>query len=467
MKIGLIYPNQGRKEKAFHVGLGYIAAYARLHHQDLEFTLLDTRIASKRVTERFFATQFDLVGITLMSGIFKEALALAQRIKARFPETPIVVGGPYVSTLGTEIMDFDAFDLAVVGEGEAAFSEIIGCLKEGTSLEAVDGLIFRDNDGKTRQTPARKGLRNIDELPMPAYDIFDMDAYPIHRVVTSRGCPYKCAFCSSAAVWEFKWKKRNPRNLVDEIEYLVRTYGRKTFFFNDDSFNMSLDRAEEICDELIARGLNILWSTPLRADRINPELAQKMRQAGCYNVGIGIESANNQLLAQMGKQITIEDITQGIRTFQSAGIEVLGQFIIGNPGETKETFEETLAYAQGAGLDFALFYSMVPYRGTQLWEFVEQHGRFLHTVMHEFHEIKPRILFETDAFTAADRAEAISRAQAAGFYVDDNRMSYVFDFGRNAAKHFQAMLPSKMGNWLYLQMKGFYRRRLRGKMIKQ
>src|SRR5690606_28491052 len=187
------------------------------------------------------------------------------------------------------------------------------------SIVNIPGVICRDKDGSVVKGIARQGIRKIDELPMPAYDLFEMDAYPIHRLVTSRGCPYKCSFCSSAVVWEFKWKKRSPKSLVAEIKYLVDNYGRKTFFFNDDSFNMDMKRAEGICDELINQKLNILWSTPLRADRITPKMAKKMKKAGCYNVGVGIESANNSLLERMSKQTSIEEITQGIRTFRNAG----------------------------------------------------------------------------------------------------------------------------------------------------
>ena len=467
MKIGLIYPNKGKKEKAFHVGLASIAAYARTRHSDLDFTVLDTRIASAKEEKDFFNTEFDLVGITAMAGIFSQVLEAADRVKKMHPNTTICIGGPYVSTLGTEIMNFNSIDLAVYGEGEECFTQIIDHLKTPKDLREIKGLIFRTQDGKPVQNLPSPSIRNIDDLPMPAYDLFNMDAYPIHRIVTSRGCPYKCSFCSSAVVWEFKWKKRSAKSLVDEIQFLIETYGRKTFFFNDDSFNMDLKRADEICNELIHRKLNILWSTPLRADRITEQLAVKMKKSGCYNVGIGIESANNDLLLRMDKQTSIESITEGIKTFRKAGIEVLGQFLIGNIGETWETFLETLEYAKKSELDFVLFYSVLPYKGTKQWEYVETEGTFLHHTMHEFQSINPRIIFETPQFSYQERLNAIQLTQKEGFYVDDNRMSYLFDFGRSFAKLFQRVLPAKAGNWLFLNMKAFYRNWLRNTIIKQ
>jgi anaerobic magnesium-protoporphyrin IX monomethyl ester cyclase len=467
MKIGLIYPNEGKKEIAIHLGLGYIASYARKIHPDVQIQILDTRVAKKKEKRKFLSTKFDLIGITLMSGIFKQGLDIATTIKDSFPQTKICVGGPYVSTLESNILDYEAFDFAVFGEGELTFSELISCLKNKIKPENIDGLIHRDAFGNIIKNKSRAAIKNIDELPYPAYDLFKMNSYPIHRIVTSRGCPYKCSFCSSAKVWEFRWRKRSPDKFVEEISYLLKNYGRKTFFFNDDSFNMSIKRAEEICNEIIVRDLNILWSTPLRADLINPELAAKMRRAGCYNVGIGIESANNEILKQMEKQITIEEITKGIRIFKDAGIEVLGQFVIGSIGETKETFRQTLNYAINSELDFVLFYSVLPYKGTSQWKYVENHGKFLHNTIHEFHDIKPRVIFETPEFTYEDRVIAIQQTKDAGFYVDDNRLNYVFDFGRTAAKYFQRVLPAKIGNKLYLSMKSFYRNKLKDKWIMQ
>ena len=466
MRIGLVYPNEGKKEKAIHLGLGYIAAYARTQHSDLNFTILDTRIATKREKRNFFTTPFDIIGITLMSGIFKQALEIAIEIRKNNPSTLICVGGPYVSSLEKEILLFSEFDLAIFGEGEITFSEIISFKKGEKNLSHIDGLIYRNPDGNITMNNARSIKNSIDSLPIPAYDLFKMRKYPNYRILSSRGCPYKCSFCSSADVWQYKWQKRKPENILEEIQFLIKNYGRKTFFFNDDTFNMSSQRAGEICDLLIENKTEILWTTPFRADRVDINLANKMKKAGCYNVAIGIESAYNTLLELMEKQITIEQITEGIKILRAAGIEVLGQFIIGIPGETPQTFEKTLHYAQNSELDFILFYSSLPYKKTSQWDYIENNGKFLHKIMHDYHDIKPRVVFETNEFQYKDRVEAIKKAEQAGFYVDDNRLSHVFDFGRTAAKYFQQYLPAKMGNAIYLKMKKFYRENLKGKLIK-
>lgn len=466
MKIGLIYPNEGKKEKAIHLGLGYIAAYIRTQHPDLTIEILDTRVATAKEKLSFYNTTFDLVGITLMSGIFNQALEVAKQIKHKHPKTIICVGGPYVSSLEKEILEFSPFDIAVYGEGEFTFNEIIHHLKGHVELASIDGLIYKNDQGSIIMNKKRSDKSKIDNLPIPAYDLFKMNRYPNYRILASRGCPYKCSFCSSADVWNYRWQKRLPEAIVDEVKHLIDNYGRKTFFFNDDTFNMNMKRAEEICDLFIKNKLKILWTTPFRADRIDKNLATKMKLAGCYNVAIGIESAENSLLELMDKQITIEQITNGIALLKEAGIEVLGQFVIGIPGETTATFTKTLNYALNSKLDFILFYSSLPYRRTSQWEYIESNGSFLNKNMHDYHDIKPRIVFETTDFTYNERAEAIRKAEEAGFYVDDNRLSHVFDFGRTAAKYFQQLLPAEIGNFIYLKMKQFYRVNLKGKVIK-
>jgi anaerobic magnesium-protoporphyrin IX monomethyl ester cyclase len=465
MKIGLIYPNEGKKERAIHLGLGYIASYIRTQHSDLEIELLDTRVATKRERTNFLNTPFDIVGITLMSGIFKQGLEIAKEIRRKNPNTIICVGGPYVSSMEKDILSFPEFDLAVFGEGEITFSEIIRCVKEDGLWSSIAGLIYRGN-GLVHMNEPRAIKNTIDSIPIPAYDLFKMSRYPNYRILTSRGCPYKCSFCSSADVWQYRWQKRSPELIIDEIAFLINHYGRKTFFLNDDTFNMNLKRAEKFCDLLFESGLKILWTTPFRADRVDENLAFKMKRAGCYNVGIGIESADNTILKKIDKDVTIEQITEGIRILRSANIEVLGQFVIGLPGETNESFEKTLTYALNSELDFTLFYSSLPYKNTTQWEYIEANGTFLNETMHDYHDIKPRVVFETKEFTYSDRVQAIKRAESAGFYVDDNRLSHVFDFGRTAAKYFQQHLPAELGNSIYLKMKYVYREYLKGRLIK-
>ena len=197
---------------------------------------------------------------------------------------------------------------------------------------------------------------------MPAYDIFPMERYPLHRMVSSRGCPYACAWCNSSSVWDQTHRTINPEKMVTEIEFLVKNYGKKIFVFGDNSFNVDLDRVEIFCDLLLKKNISILWSVSLRADIMTPEMAHKLKKAGCYNVSIGIESANNEILKKIGKGTTIEKISDGIRMLKDAGIEIMSQYVIGSPDETLDTVKESIAYAKQSGCDYTNFYMVLPYK---------------------------------------------------------------------------------------------------------
>ncbi|HQQ20433.1 MAG TPA: radical SAM protein, partial [Bacteroidales bacterium] len=281
------------------------------------------------------------------------------------------------------------------------------------------------------------------------------------RLVSSRGCPYKCVFCNSSSIWLGKWRKRDPEKVVDEIEYLIKNYKKKTVFFNDNSFNVDLKRVETFCHTILERNLKILWSTPVRVEIITSEIAQLMKKSGCYNVGIGIESANNSILENMQKKNSIEAIQKGIRIFKDAGIEVLGQFVIGSPGDTYETVKESIEFAKNSELDFVMFYSILPFKGTAQWDYVLKHGTLYNEKIHEYHSIKPRIVFETPEFPYADRLKAINLAKKEGYYSDSNDRNLFFDIGKDLATKIQQILPHSIAEKLYIAMKNIYRRRLR------
>jgi radical SAM superfamily enzyme YgiQ (UPF0313 family) len=307
--------------------------------------------------------------------------------------------------------------------------------------------------------PPQEQIQNLDSIPYPAYDLFKMERYPVHRVVTSRGCPYKCVFCNSSSIWLGKWRKREPEKVAEEIEYLIKNYKKKTFIFSDNSFNVDLKRVEIFCNTILQKKLKFLWSTPVRVEIITSEIARLMKKSGCYNVGIGIESANNSILEKMQKKNSIEAIQKGIRIFREAGIEVMGQFVIGSPGDTLETVKESIEFAKNSELDFVMFYSILPFKGTAQWDYVLNHGKLYNTKIHEYHKIKPRIVFETPEFPYADRLKAIELAKKEGFYSDSNDKNLLFDIGKDIATKIQQFLPHKISQKLYIAMKNVYRKR--------
>lgn len=460
MKIGLIFPNKDRRYKTMHLGLGYLVAWARLHHDDLSFKLLDTRVATKKETNAFFREDFDLVGLTVFCPVYFEVKALFDRIRSQHPTTPIVLGGPYVSTIGEEIFEETPADFAVYGEGEITFSELIHHLKGNQKIEEIDGLMYKSPEGKVVINKPRQQMKNLDAVPLPAYDIFPMDRYPLHRIVSSRGCPYQCAFCNSSSIWEANWRKRSAQNIVEEIEYLIKNFGKKIFIFGDNSFNIDMKRVEEFCDLLIQKNIKILWSASIRADIITQPLAHKMKEAGCYNVAVGIESANNEVLKKMDKRSTIEEIEKGIGIFKKAGIEVLGQFVIGSPHDTLQTVNESMDWAKKSACDFVNFYSVLPFKGTPQWDYVKDHGHFFTETIHHFHTVNPRIVFDTPEFSYAERLQAIRRATKEGFYSNQDKKNWWFDVAKGTSRKMQNMLPEETGEKVYMILKSIYKMKI-------
>ncbi|MFO7616305.1 MAG: radical SAM protein [Bacteroidales bacterium] len=456
MKIGLIFPNKDRRYKTIHLGLAYLAAYARTQHTNLSFEVLDTRVATRGETRRFFNQSFDLVGMTVFSPVYFEVKALFKRVKSSHPETPVVLGGPYVTTIMEEIFEETPAEYAVYGEGEITFSALIAHLKGSGSAGDIDGLMYRDESGAIVVNPPREKFRDLTALPMPAYDIFPMQRYPLHRLVTGRGCPYACAWCNSSSIWDRHYHWMSAEKILEEIRFLINTYGKKIVVFGDNCFNANLKRVEELCDLLIRENIQILWSASIRADNMTQEVAHKMKKAGCYNVAIGIESANNDILEKIGKQATIEKMTEGIRMLKNAGIEIMSQYVIGSPYETLENVRESIAFARKSGCDYTNFYSILPYKGTVQWDYIERHGTFLSRKIHDYHQMNPRVVFETPEFTYRERLEAIRLVRKEGFYSNKDKKTWWFDFAKETGRKIQQLLPAGIGERLYLILKSIY-----------
>ena len=457
MQIGLIFPNHDRRYKTIHLGLAYLAAYAREMHDGLEFKVLDTRVATRQETRQFFNTSFDLIGITVFSPVYFEVKKIYTRIRECMPETPICLGGPYVTTIKEEIFKETPAEFAVYGEGEITFSELIDHMKGKRALQDINGLMYRNGSGKVNINPPREKIKDIDVLPVPAYDIWPMNRYPLHRIVTSRGCPYACVWCNSSSLWDQTQRAMSPEKMIKEIEFLIKNYGKKIFVFGDNSFNANLKRVEEFCNLLIEKDIQILWSISLRADILTQEIAHKMKKAGCYNVAIGIESANKEILSRMNKSTSIENITAGIKMLKEARIEIMSQYVIGSPGETLDTVKESIAFAKQSGCDYTNFYMVLPYKGTAQWDYVKEHGNFYTEHIHDFHSINPRIVFETPEFQYEDRLEAIRLVKKEGFYSNQDKKNWMFDLAKDTSRKIRYILPESIGDKVYMVLKSIYK----------
>ncbi|MCK4732577.1 MAG: radical SAM protein, partial [Methanophagales archaeon] len=235
--------------------------------------------------------------------------------------------------------------------------------------------------------------------------------YPL---LTSRGCPHHCIYCAVGVIWGRRVRFRSVTNIIEEIKYAQANYNwhHKPFTIQDDCLNANVHRALEFCERIIHDKIDITWSCPgIRADNMPLELAMKMKMAGCVGVSIGVESADPQVLKNIKKGETIEQISDGIKNLIRAGIRVNGGFMIGNPGDNLQTIKKSIEFIRKSSLSTAYFNTALPYPKTELWDFVQKQGHFLNDDYTNFHHFSREPIFETDDFPRAERIKAYMMAR--------------------------------------------------------
>jgi len=422
MNVLLVNPNRTSPRTELHLGLGYIASFlSKCGHA---VTVIDTRIFSlEELVKVVSGGDYQLVGFTATTPMFKEASALAKVVKGLSPTTYVAIGGPHVSMATTNVLQNSCFDFAVYGEGEKTAAELVGLIERGdlmtSELTRIPGLIFQDNGIIVLNEP-RPFAENLDDLPFPALHLFDLDRYGFHRMLTSRGCPFGCNYCLVNRIWSRQVRHRSVENIIAEIKHILQHHGYKVFAFSDDLFNFSVERTWDFCQALIDEGLNIIWTLAgIRLKNVTPELVTKMTEAGCSGINVGIQSINDGVLKNMERGESSEDIRRGLAILRQSVIPVWGQFMIGNIGDTLEAVRESVEFARVAGFRRVSFYSAIPFHGTKLWDYVAEHGSFLpkaDTSCVSFYESPDNIAFVTPEFGYEDRREAIQLAIDTGFF---------------------------------------------------
>jgi anaerobic magnesium-protoporphyrin IX monomethyl ester cyclase len=288
----------------------------------------------------------------------------------------LVVGGPLPTLRDEDYLD--DFDVVGVGEGEETMLEVVEAVEGHRSLSTVKGIAYKNEGNRNHviRTTDRETIQDLDRLPFPARDQLNNGAYKQHykerfgytttSVITSRGCPFTCDFCSRA-VFGHEFRTRSAVNIVDEMES-VRTLGYERVWFSDDCFTLHKKRLLSICDEIVRRRLDNDWECLSRVDTIDRQTALSMKKAGCVRVFFGLESGNDSVLALMNKQTTIREARKAVLTMKAAGIQVGAFFIVGYPGETDNTILDTLRFASSLPLDYLSFSLPYPIPGTPLYD---------------------------------------------------------------------------------------------------
>jgi anaerobic magnesium-protoporphyrin IX monomethyl ester cyclase len=337
--------------------------------------LLTSKASAAKIRRKLQQYQPQLVGITGVTMTFPAAARILRICKQFDPGITTVMGGQHV-TFAAE----DAFhrapwiDIVVAGEGDATVVELAAALDKGADVGAVAGLYIHRN-GKAIKTAPRPLIDNLDKLPVPARHLLPLSRYhalgAACSVISSRGCPYNCIFCTTPRMYGRKVRFRQPVLVVDEIEVMHREYGFNQINIVDDTFTLNRPHATELCRDLIRRRLPITWSVFSRVDTMTPELLNLMREAGCTCMLFGVESGNEEVLQNIRKGITPEKVRNGVKMATEAGIGSFASFILGLPGETPETASETLDFAidlaERWGTQFGFHY-LSPFPGTDLFD---------------------------------------------------------------------------------------------------
>jgi len=311
----------------------------------------------------------DLFGLSCYTFHRHVTAALGTDIKSRFPESHLTVGGPHASALAVEwLAHYPAFDSVVVGEGEATVVELAECLRDGRSWHGLAGTAYRDEEG-VHLGPRREVWADLDGLAKP-WEHFDYGF-----VITSRGCPGKCTFCSSPKLWGGPIRFRSAESVLEELEELVVGRGHRFLGIKDDTFTVHRKRVLAICEGIVARGLNFRWMCDTRADCIDPEVLAAMRRAGCVKVNIGIESANPQILENLRKRLDLDQARQATADAREVGMDVRFYLIVGSRGETPATIRESLAFVEAARPTHFFVHGLAIYPGTEEFEHAQRTGR--------------------------------------------------------------------------------------------
>lgn len=369
MNILLINPPSATKYPQQPTGLATIASVLEKSH-DVKIVDMITGFYPYLIK---LYEQADIVGISANIKNIYSAGQIAKMVKSVNPKTRIILGGPFGTLLPQATMEaIPEIDMLIRGEGEFwALSMIVAF----GSPSAMPGISYRHN-GEIRHNPAREEIADINEYT-PAYHLLPMMEYKPHpprgrakpyaMMVTSRGCPYQCTFCAKP-IFGNQYRSMTPAKIVGEIAKLRLNYGIKEIGFYDDIFNIDSDRVVEFCTRLRMMNSDIIWTCESRVSLVDENQLGRMQRAGCYAVAYGIESGSQRILDLYKKNIENRQVEEAIIKTKEAGMETIGYFMIGAPGETLEDVKATVDFAKRLPLDYAQFAVTLPYPGTELYD---------------------------------------------------------------------------------------------------
>lgn len=365
------------------IGLAYLASVLR--ENGFKVRIIDNVVERLSIDEIVKRVRDSLVvGITTTTPTFNTALKYAKRIKSLLKNVFIVLGGIHVSFMPYSALKYDFVDAVCVGEGEYTLLETVERLDNDRGLNGVRGLIYKEGD-KIVDNGRREFIRNLDELPFPAYDLLPLEKYSVlgqklehFPIMSSRGCPFGCRYCASSKFMGRIFRARSAKNVAEEVEWLADKFKAKFIGFGDDTFTLNKKRVFELCREIKERNLDIEWSCSSRVDTINCEMLKEMRRAGCNCIYYGVESANPKILNEFyRKRIKIDQVFDAVKKTKENEILTVCSFIIGAPMESRSDILKTLNFSIKLDPDYAQYSILTPYPGTEIYNEAKEKGWLL------------------------------------------------------------------------------------------
>lgn len=390
------------------MGLADLGGYLR--DKNYTIKIIDSNIETPAVEsfksyfEKEYVQRYSsirIIGFTTLTCNIKKAYKVAEICKEYYPNAMIVFGGVHATFVADEVINNKFVDVVVVGEGEITFHEIVA----GRNLEQINGIIFKqqiEGKYKTIANQPRERIKDLDSLPLPAYDLLPILKYrptkgsykklPAMSMMTSRGCPGKCTYCSKTLGNRLVFK--SAERIFTEIKYLIKNYKIKQILFYDDTFTVYKKNVMKLCDLLIKNKTDISWTCFARVDFVDFEMLKKMKEAGCHQIMYGVESIDETVLRNINKKINLNQVISASSWTKKAGIECRLAFMVGNPGDNDEIIKNNIRFLKKINPDFLIVNITTPFPGTAMFNWAKERNLLLTYDWDDYNFAKPVMRLE-------------------------------------------------------------------------
>lgn len=446
--VGTLYPP---------LGLAYIAAVAEKLGHDVKVIESEAfGYSYEDIRQIFLDFDPEIVGMQTFLNTIDRCYKVAGMVKEAKPDVKVVLGGVQVTICPENSIKNKWIDFIVFGEGEIVFENLLVALEKGSNFHAVDGLIWKKNGQAITNKP--QGLiPDLDTILLPALHLFPMNRYHSSsqlrgkrtmNIMSSRGCPYRCAYCTSHMTFGKTFRYHSAARVIQEIKRLVNEYGADGIQFYDETFTLHKKRIIELCDAFMtSKTVQVPWACFTRVNCVDEDLLNKMKEAGCYQIFYGVESGVQRLLDLIQKDITLEKTKKAFSLTRKTGIESLASLMVGFPTETIEEARKTIDFTIEIDPDYAQWQKVTPFPGTKLYDIALKHGKLLTRDWTKFTAWNETV-YLTDGWTKEDllmmEKEAFRR-----FYL---RPKYLIRWLLRAGK----LPPNKIFNLLITGIKKFF-----------